>query len=183
MIKPGRMFNTLLASLFRKPATENYPAVKAQMPLHFRGQIRFIPQNCIGCKMCMRDCPSDAIEIRKVGDKQFEAVFELGRCLYCAQCVDTCPKSALEITDRFELAALDPKSLRVVFESVARPQDAPPPPGAASSAAPSSPAAGAPPASDAAQAPGSPAPSHATPAADPSKPAVPNPGSVPPKSN
>jgi formate hydrogenlyase subunit 6/NADH:ubiquinone oxidoreductase subunit I len=117
MIKPGAMFRTLLDSVLRKPATENYPAVKTKMPDDFRGQIRFLAHNCIGCKICMRDCPSDAIQIRKVGEKRFEAVFDLGRCIYCAQCVDSCPKSALETTDRFELAELDSRKLRVVFEA------------------------------------------------------------------
>jgi formate hydrogenlyase subunit 6/NADH:ubiquinone oxidoreductase subunit I len=117
MIRPGAMFKTLLSSVFRKPATENYPAVKAVMPDDFRGQINFLASNCIGCKICMRDCPSDAIEIRKVGEKRFEAAFDLGRCIYCAQCVDSCPKSALETTDRFELAALDSKKLTVLFEA------------------------------------------------------------------
>ncbi len=121
MIKPGRMFATLLDSVFRKPATENYPAVKTAMPENFRGQIRFLAPNCIGCKMCMRDCPSDAIEIVKIAEKRFEARFDLGKCLYCAQCVDSCPKSALENTDRFELAALDAKTLRVVFEAAEPP--------------------------------------------------------------
>jgi formate hydrogenlyase subunit 6/NADH:ubiquinone oxidoreductase subunit I len=117
MIKPGAMFRTLLDSVLRKPATENYPTVKAIMPDDFRGQIRFLAHNCIGCKICMRDCPSDAIEIRKVGEKRFEAAFDLGRCLYCAQCVDSCPKSALETSGRFELAELDSRKLHVVFEA------------------------------------------------------------------
>ena len=125
MIKPGAIFRTLLYSVFRKPATENYPAVKTKMPVDFRGQIRFLAHNCIGCKICMRDCPSDAIEIRKVGEKRFEAVFDLGRCIYCAQCVESCPKSALEITDRFELAELNSKKLHVVFEAAPAPE-APP---------------------------------------------------------
>jgi formate hydrogenlyase subunit 6/NADH:ubiquinone oxidoreductase subunit I len=127
MIKPGAMIRTLLASVVRKPATENYPAVKAQMPDRFRGQIRFLAGNCIGCRICMRDCPAAAIEIRKVGEKRFEAVFDLGRCLYCAQCVDSCPKSALETTDRFELAALKPETLRVLFEAVPEVKPAPQP--------------------------------------------------------
>jgi formate hydrogenlyase subunit 6/NADH:ubiquinone oxidoreductase subunit I len=126
MIRPGAMFRTLLASVFRKPATENYPAVKTKMPDDFRGQIRFLAHNCIGCKICMRDCPSDAIEIRKVGEKRFEAAFDLGRCIYCAQCVDSCPKSALETSGRFELAELNSRKLHVVFE--AAPEIKPQPP-------------------------------------------------------
>jgi formate hydrogenlyase subunit 6/NADH:ubiquinone oxidoreductase subunit I len=117
MIRPGAMLQTLVRSVFRKPATHPYPAVKAEVPDRFRGQIRFIAKNCIGCRMCMRDCPADAIEIRKVGEKRFEAEFNLGRCIYCAQCVDSCPKSALAVTDRFELAAYRRDQLQALYEA------------------------------------------------------------------
>jgi formate hydrogenlyase subunit 6/NADH:ubiquinone oxidoreductase subunit I len=117
MIRPGAMLRTLVHSVFRRPATHLYPAVKAEVPEHFRGQIRFIAKNCIGCRMCMRDCPADAVEIRKVGEKRFEAQFNLGRCIYCAQCVDSCPKSALAVTDRFELAAYRQDQLQARFEA------------------------------------------------------------------
>lgn len=63
----------------------------------------------------MKDCPSNAIAINKVGDKRFEAEFRLDRCIYCAQCVDTCPKKALETTPEFELARLKHDQLTVVF--------------------------------------------------------------------
>ncbi|MDM7926342.1 MAG: 4Fe-4S binding protein [bacterium] len=121
MIRPGAMFGTLIASVFRKPATHRYPAARFEMPANFRGQIGFIAKNCIGCRMCMRDCPADAIEIRKVGEKRFEARFDLGRCIYCAQCVDSCPKSALEATDRYELAGYNQDQLKAFFEAAPAP--------------------------------------------------------------
>ena len=63
----------------------------------------------------MKDCPTGAITINKVGEKQFEAVIELNKCLYCAQCVDSCLKKALEATKDVELAQLDSRKLKVVF--------------------------------------------------------------------
>lgn len=97
------------------PATLLYPFVKRQRPKGFRGMLKFYPEKCIGCKMCMRDCPSNAINIKKVGEKQFEAEINLGRCIYCAQCVDSCPKKALEATTNFELAQVDKKKLHITF--------------------------------------------------------------------
>ena len=67
--------------------------------------------------MCVRDCPSNAIAINKVGEKKFEAEFNLAKCIYCAQCVDTCPKKALAMTEDFELASLDPKTLKIVYHA------------------------------------------------------------------
>jgi formate hydrogenlyase subunit 6/NADH:ubiquinone oxidoreductase subunit I len=117
MSRPGKIAKLLLQSLFKKPATLNYPADHSGMPEGFRGKIKFDASKCIGCKMCMRDCPSGAIEIRKLGDKEFELEINLARCIYCGQCVDSCLKKALEITAEFELAKLKPQQLKVVLNA------------------------------------------------------------------
>jgi formate hydrogenlyase subunit 6/NADH:ubiquinone oxidoreductase subunit I len=74
-------------------------------------------ENCIGCKMCVRNCPSGAIQIEKVGEKAFEARIDLGRCVYCGQCAFVCPKQTIELTKDFELAAFDRASLKVVYHA------------------------------------------------------------------
>jgi len=116
-IRVGKMVNFVLRQIFKKPATIRYPYVKAPMVEKFRGKIAFDASRCIGCKMCMKDCPSGAIEIKKVGDKQYEAEFDLGKCIYCAQCVDSCLKKALEISGEFELAELDRNKLKVTLRA------------------------------------------------------------------
>lgn len=116
-MRPGKMIRQVLSSFFKKPATVDYPHDKSGMPKGFRGKLKFYPEKCIGCMMCMRDCPSNAIKINKVGDKKFEAVIDLGKCIYCGQCVDSCPKKALEITNEFELAQLDNQKLKVTFRA------------------------------------------------------------------
>jgi len=115
MIRPGKMLKQVLGAIFMKPATTNYPLTKTPMPDKFRGKIIFHPERCIGCTLCMKDCPSNAIKIRKVGDKKFEAEIDLGKCIYCAQCVDTCPRKALESTAEFELGTLDRNKLKVKY--------------------------------------------------------------------
>jgi formate hydrogenlyase subunit 6/NADH:ubiquinone oxidoreductase subunit I len=115
MRKPGKMLGEVLGNATRKPATVLYPFVPVKMCKGFRGKLSFDAAKCIGCKLCMRDCPSGAINIRKVADKQFEADIDMSRCIYCAQCVDTCPKDALAATGNFELAQLDRSKLKEVF--------------------------------------------------------------------
>lgn len=118
--RPGRMVPSLLRSLFRRPATTHYPFVKWDMPDQFRARPVVHTENCIGCKMCVRNCPAKAIQIEDMGQKTFRATIDLGRCVYCGQCAFVCPKKTIELTKDFELAAFDRPSLVVVY-------DAPPP--------------------------------------------------------
>lgn len=115
--KPGKMIHEVLVSLFKKPATIAYPRVKLPIDKGLRGEILFSAAKCIGCKLCMKDCPANAITIRQVGEKKYEAEFDLSKCVYCAQCVDSCPRKALSYSQEFELASLDRNTLKVVFHA------------------------------------------------------------------
>lgn len=108
----GKMIPQLLGMMVTKPNTVMYPYEHKKLPEHFRGKLKFDEGKCIGCKMCERVCPSNAIRITKVADKQFKATVYLDRCIYCGQCVDSCPKDALENTPAFELASLNRDSLK-----------------------------------------------------------------------
>ena len=109
----GKMLPYLISMLGKKTNTVLYPSVKAQVPDRFRGALKFHADRCVGCKLCERVCSSDAIEIQKVGEKQFKATVYLDKCIFCGQCVDSCNKAALESTTDFELATSDKASLKV----------------------------------------------------------------------
>jgi len=113
MKKPGKMIREVLTSILRKPATVLYPFVQVRMPANFRGKLRFHQAKCIACKLCVKDCPSDAITITKHADGKIDAEIDLSRCIFCAQCVDSCPKDALEATAEFEIANGNRAKLKV----------------------------------------------------------------------
>lgn len=119
----GKMAMEVLKTFLTKPATVLYPKGKLEMPEKFRGKLVFYPEKCIGCLLCMKDCPTNAIKIKKLSDGKFEAEVDLDKCIYCAQCVDSCPRKALEATKDVELAQLDSGKLKVILS--AKPQEQP----------------------------------------------------------
>ena len=132
MQKPARALGEVLKNLFAEKATCNYPFEKAVVDPRYRGRIAFDPATCIGCRMCVRVCPSKAIEVALSADqpaapaadgtttvpvkKKFDCIMSLDRCIYCAQCVDVCPKKSLASTRDFELAHTDRKALKLHYK-------------------------------------------------------------------
>jgi len=116
MIRPGKMIREVISSLFKRPVTIEYPFVKRDSPDGIRGKIKFAPAKCIGCRLCMRDCPANAIKIIDKGEKKFEAEIDLGKCIFCGQCVDSCLKKALEVTKEFELAVTEDTKLKITYD-------------------------------------------------------------------
>jgi len=95
---------------FAKPATAKYPFVKPQLADNFRGQPEFDFSSCIGCGVCSRDCPANAIEMVIVDGKK-RPQLNLSKCVFCYQCAESCPKKAIKTTCNYELATTEKSSL------------------------------------------------------------------------
>jgi formate hydrogenlyase subunit 6/NADH:ubiquinone oxidoreductase subunit I len=119
----GAMLGDISRSLFRKPVTERYPFERKVAPERLRGHLAFEPAKCTGCKICVRDCPADAIALLVVdkATKRFVMRFHADRCTFCAQCVVSCNFDALAMaSDQWELAALNREAFVVLL---GRPED------------------------------------------------------------
>jgi len=75
------------------------PVVK--VPDNFRGKIEYDKNKCIGCRLCIKVCPSFALEFK---EKERKIKYWVTRCTFCGQCIDVCPRNALRFTDKFLLA-------------------------------------------------------------------------------
>ncbi len=120
----GAILPESLKQIFKKAATNLYPAEPFPVPKDFRGKLVADIDKCIGCKFCSRDCSAQAIEITDVTPKMAEGSTEkpkrkskitvyLDRCVYCGQCVEVCPTKTLSQTDDHELAAYDRKEHKI----------------------------------------------------------------------
>ena len=131
MKMPGKMVPFLLGMMGKKTDTISYPLEEAPLKDKFRGMLKFNHDLCVGCRLCERVCPADAIKIiaaikiaaaAKTDEasnnagaerRRFEARLSLGKCIFCGQCADSCNKKALENTMDFELARAGKDSLEV----------------------------------------------------------------------
>lgn len=100
----GKMFGTILKSVFTKPATILYPHVPAKTFQKTRGRITIDIAACIFCGMCQRKCPAHAIRV----DRQ-EKKWEIDplRCLWCSACVEACPKKCLAQENAYSPCQID----------------------------------------------------------------------------
>ena len=113
---PGRILGTAVGNAFEKPATVDYPKGDLKLTEKYRGRLNYDPKDCIGCNICMRDCPTGAVTIKNLGtkeEKDMHGYLNVGKCIFCCQCVDSCPKNCLSFSDDVLLAAFERGSLNI----------------------------------------------------------------------
>ena len=108
----GSMFKDVIRSFFTKSTTRLYPVERIAPPERYRGILSYDPSICTGCSLCVKDCPSDAIElvILDRAAKKYVMKYHMDRCIYCGQCMVNCkPKGIGMSNQEWEHAALDKK--------------------------------------------------------------------------
>ncbi|MDI6720305.1 MAG: 4Fe-4S dicluster domain-containing protein [Methanomicrobiales archaeon] len=129
------MVAELLRQLFRKPATNPFPAKylppsmtqflqkasrgeaaihpPVEVPPQYRGKLAKVGEECTGCGLCVRICPGNAIEL--VPETKQIRIY-IPSCVFCGQCTEICPKGGLAMSEIFLLADTDRYSANLVVE-------------------------------------------------------------------
>ena len=129
------MLPKVFTQMFKKPWTNKFPAKyqpssttkyleavgagKAKInqpvptPPGFRGKIIYDKEKCIGCRLCIKVCPCEAIEYK---EKDKKIKIYIGRCCFCSQCNDVCPTNCLSMGEEFLLADSDPYAEGLIVE-------------------------------------------------------------------
>lgn len=124
-----------LRQLFKKPVTNFFPAKNLPpsitgflqsvadgkatihppipIPPKYRGKIAYDRDTCIGCKMCIRVCPANAIEF--IPETKRMRIW-VTQCVFCGQCTDICPKGSLHMSYEFLLATENRFSESMIVE-------------------------------------------------------------------
>ena len=96
-------------ALFSKPETIAYPAVSQRSSVSYRGSVRIIDENCVGCGLCVRDCPAAALVLEKDLKQIFRLIHFRDRCTSCGQCELSCKFNSIYLDNTYQEASAERK--------------------------------------------------------------------------
>lgn len=117
-IKLGTMFSDITSAFFHKSATVKYPAECCELPVRTRGKVVYSADTCTGCRLCVRDCPANAIDIIVIDrkEKRFVMDYQIENCIFCGQCVESCRFDCIDLAGtEWELASTKRDDFKILY--------------------------------------------------------------------
>lgn len=102
------LFTSIFDAFWHPPETVDYPFGELVLPEGFRGTIEIHPDQCVGCGLCVRDCPTGALKLEKVSRACFSLSHFPARCAYCGECEAVCRTGAIHHRNEIVAAMTDP---------------------------------------------------------------------------
>jgi formate hydrogenlyase subunit 6/NADH:ubiquinone oxidoreductase subunit I len=116
MAARNKLLFALVDALFSRPETVQYPYCPVSLPEGFRGVIEFDAECCIGCGLCVRDCPANALELTRESREVYQLRYFPTRCAFCGQCQSTCPRGAISHSNRIVPSTANPDAISEVLK-------------------------------------------------------------------
>ena len=109
------LFSQLIRAFLNGPETVDFPFGPEQIPPGFRGRVVVNEENCRGCSLCVRDCPTGALELTRSNKQEYKLDYRPDRCAYCGQCELSCNFDAIYLVSNYVKATQDRESLKVTL--------------------------------------------------------------------
>jgi len=109
------MFPQLWETLRERVSTVSFPFGPSEVPTNFRGRVRIEADECRGCGLCVRDCPSFALELEKESRDEYRLIYYPRRCIFCGQCEESCRFDVIHLTNEFVKPSVGARPSREVL--------------------------------------------------------------------
>jgi len=105
----------ILLSLIRPPETSDYPRHKKDFAPRFRGKVNIHTENCVGCGLCVLDCPAKALLMNKQSKESFKLFHFRDKCTYCGQCEQSCRFDAIFLENKLVESSSEKESFEILL--------------------------------------------------------------------
>ena len=100
MKKRFTLLTAVIDAMLKPSETVAYPFAPLDLPEGYRGAIVFDSDKCIGCALCVKDCPAEALQLNKKSREDYTLLFFPARCAYCGQCEESCRHGAISHSNK-----------------------------------------------------------------------------------